>query len=119
MQLAVCSCVRARFLVAIVVVLGGASAAVHAADAPVVGGTTVPAGKWPDAVAVIGAQGSCTGTLIAPTVVLTAGHCAEINPSQIIANTTDYAVQSGVHVNVRSVTSYPAWQSTYDLAVIV
>lgn len=115
MHLAVCSDVHARFLVALV----ASSAIAHADPAPVVGGTTVPAGKWPDAVAVIGAQGSCTGTLIAPTVVLTAGHCAEVNPSQIIANTTDYAVQGGVHVNVRSVTSYPAWQSTYDLAVIV
>ena len=107
--------VRVRALVLLLV----ASATAHAGNAPVVGGTTVPAGKWPDAVAVIGAQGSCTGTLIAPTVVVTAGHCAEVNPSQIIANTTDYAVQGGVHVNVRSVTSYPAWQSTYDLAVIV
>src|SRR4030095_12862362 len=56
----------------------------------VIGGTEVPAGKWPDAVAVLGAQGSCTGTLIAPDVVLTAGHCAEVNPTQIIANTTTY-----------------------------
>lgn len=43
----------------------------------IVGGTDVPAGKYP-AVAQItfGASFSCTGTLIAPDAVLTAGHCS-------------------------------------------
>ena len=44
----------------------GASYVDTASTAPVIGGTAVPAGKWPDAVAVLGAQGACTGTLIAP-----------------------------------------------------
>jgi len=35
---------------------------------PVINGTAAPAGKWPDAVAVLSATGSCTGTLIAPDV---------------------------------------------------
>ena len=44
---------------------------------PIIGGTQAPPGKWPDAVAVIygGAGQECSGTLIAPTVVITAGHC--------------------------------------------
>src|SRR5687767_13978296 len=42
----------------------------------VIGGAAAPAGKWPYTVAVMwsGEQG-CTGTLVAPTVVITAGHC--------------------------------------------
>ncbi|MGE0404629.1 MAG: trypsin-like serine protease, partial [Kofleriaceae bacterium] len=69
------------------------------ADGPgneVIGGSAVPAGKWPDAVAVVGAQGSCTGTLIAPDIVLTAGHCADAGLTQVIANTTNYMQGGGV-----------------------
>ncbi len=88
-------------------------------SAPVIGGTLVPPGKWPDAVAVLGAQGSCTGTLIAPDVVLTAGHCAGANPTRVIANTTNYNVSGGTTMNVKSVTAYPSWETTYDVSVIV
>ncbi len=50
------------------------------AAAPVIGGADVPPGKWRDTVALrFPDQGTttvdCTGVLIAPTVVLTAGHC--------------------------------------------
>ena len=86
---------------------------------PVIGGTVVPAGKWPDAVAVLGAQGSCTGTLVAPDVVLTAGHCAEVNPTQIIANTTNYNAGGGVTATVKSITAYPGWETSYDVSVVV
>ncbi len=96
-----------------------ATTVAHAGTAPVVGGSTVPAGKWPDTVAIIGVKGTCTGTLIAPTVVLTAGHCAEIEPEQIIADTTDFAEQGGTHVNVKSITAYPDWRASYDVSLIV
>lgn len=86
---------------------------------PVINGTAVPAGKWPDAVAVLSAQGSCTGTLIAPDVVLTAGHCANPAPTTVIANTTNYNGTGGIRATVKSVTAYPNWESTYDIAVIV
>jgi len=84
----------------------------------VVGGTTAPLGKWPDAVAVLGPNGSCTGTLVAPDVVVTAGHCSEIHPSQVIANTIDFT-QGGEHVGVKSTTAYPDWQHSYDISVVV
>lgn len=90
-----------------------------AGTAPVVGGSAVPSGKWPDTVAVLGTKGTCTGTLIAPTVVLTAGHCAEIDAKQVIANTTDYAGSGGVRASVKSVTAYPDWRASYDVSVIV
>ena len=88
-------------------------------ETPVIGGTAVPPGKWPDAVAVLGASGSCTGTLIAPDVVLTAGHCADANPTTVIANTTDYQAGGGIRAQIKSVTAYPSWETTFDLAVIV
>ena len=45
----------------------------------IVGGALVPAGRFMDCVAV-GSDGEwgCTGTLIAPNVVVTAGHCASV-----------------------------------------
>jgi secreted trypsin-like serine protease len=84
----------------------------------IVGGEDVPLGRWPDAVAIFGSNGTCTGTLIAPDLVLTAGHCASINPTKIIANTVDYAKTGGIHVNVTKTTAYPNWQAMYDVAVI-
>ena len=95
------------------------TAVASANGAPVVGGSTVPDGKWPDAVAVLGNKGSCTGTLVAPDVVITAGHCAEIEPAIVIANTVDYTAQGGAQVNVKTTTAYPDWQHTYDISVIV
>ena len=85
----------------------------------VVGGTTAPPGKWPDAVAVLGSSGSCTGTLVAPDVVITAGHCAEIHPSLVIANTVDFTAQGGIRAGVTSTTAYPDWQHSYDISVVV
>ena len=89
------------------------------ADQAIVGGSDVPAGKWPDTVAVLGETGVCTGTLIAPDVVLTAGHCADINPLTVIANTTDYAKAGGAKVKVARTVAHPDWDSTYDVALII
>lgn len=86
---------------------------------PIIGGTAVPSGKWPDTVAVLGAQGACTGTLIAPDVVLTAGHCAEVNPTRVIANTLNYNSTGGTTASVKSITAYPNWETSYDVSVIV
>lgn len=88
-------------------------------DQPIVGGTNVQPGNWPDTVAVLGNQGVCTGTLIAPDVVLTAGHCADIDPTAVIANTTDYTSTGGTRVSVQRTVAYPDWENTYDVAVIV
>jgi MYXO-CTERM domain-containing protein len=96
----------------------GSSTRVQPDASYVIGGTAVPPGKWPDTVAVLG-QGACTGTLIAPDVVLTAGHCADMNPTTVIANTTDYQGQGGTRATVKSVTAYPNWETSFDVSVIV
>jgi len=47
----------------------------------IVGGHDVPAGKYPYvAYITIDSAFACTGTLVAPTFVLTAGHCSSITP---------------------------------------
>ena len=85
----------------------------------IVGGSEALPGEWPDTVAVLGRKGTCTGTLVAPDVVLTAGHCAGIDPVQVIADTTDYSTDAGVRVHVAHTHVYPSWQTTYDVAVLV
>src|SRR5512143_2428833 len=60
---------------------GGAPLPASSATNPhVIGGQNAMAGKWPDVAAILfpepgGDEPLCTGTLVAPTVVLTAGHC--------------------------------------------
>jgi len=90
-----------------------------AAPAPVVGGTTVPKGEWPDAVAVLADTAACTGTLIAPDVVLTAGHCIEVAPKVVVIDSVDYNDNTGEVIAVTSATAYPDWQHKYDVGVLV
>src|SRR5262245_9321505 len=90
---------------------------VSARESAIVGGTTAHPGEWPDAVAVLGSSGSCSGTLIAPDVVLTAGHCALISPVQIVANTVDFSTNEGVRARVATTVAYPSWQTAYDVSV--
>lgn len=102
-------------------VLGGLSAQAHGGtlQQPVIGGSMVPPGKWPDAVAVLGPNGSCTGTLIAPDIVLTAGHCAGIRPDHVVVDTTNYNGSGGQRIAIESITAYPDYQHSFDVAVVV
>lgn len=107
-----------RFLCALVLT----SSTLARASSPsetVVGGTVVPAGKWPDAVAVLAQTAACTGTLIAPDVVLTAGHCIGVHPELVIVNTTDYSKQGGEAIGVTMAVAYPSWEDHYDVGVLV
>lgn len=80
-------------------------AALPASAAAVVGGTDAPAGKYP-AVAnvVISDAFGCTGTLIAPDWVLTAGHCSSLTGGLGIATPLAYP-PSAFSVVVGSVAS--------------
>jgi secreted trypsin-like serine protease len=86
----------------------------------VVGGRPVAAGDWPDAVAVLGNDGMCSGTLIAPDVVLTAGHCLDIDPVGVVIDSVDLdRPDDGEWIVIDRGYTYPGWETSYDVAVLV
>jgi secreted trypsin-like serine protease len=87
--------------------------------APIVGGTPAPRGTWPDAAAVLLRDGLCSGTLIAPDVVLTAGHCIHGEPLEVVLDTVDLARAGGERIDVAWSRAYPAWWSRYDVGVLM
>lgn len=91
-------------------------------ESPVIGGTSVPAGKWPDAVAVLwSGQQECTGTLIAPNVVLTAGHCVEFDPPNgvLVGASALSRASEGETIAVMKAIDYPDSQTTVDVGILV
>jgi len=90
-----------------------------AVSAQVVGGTDVPAGKWQDAAAVYfgGGGPGCTGTLIAPNVAITAGHCIG-GISQVMVGTNTLDVP-GERLNVVQQIEYPNSQRTIDIGLLI
>jgi len=88
-------------------------------EAPVVGGTPVPPDKWPDAVLVVAREAMCTGTLIAPNVVLTAGHCIAPEPVEVWTNTVDYGESPGERIPVLWSLAYPDWENTFDVGILL
>jgi endonuclease G len=97
------------------------------ADAPVVGGTNAPQGKWPDAAAILyqvnGRDGfECSGVLVGNDIVLTAGHCA--NPAigtldNVLVGTASLAKPGdGETIGVTAIHEYPNSQSTIDIAAL-
>jgi secreted trypsin-like serine protease len=88
-------------------------------EAPVVGGTPAPRGRWPDAAAIRLREGLCSGTLIAPDVVLTAGHCIDGGPLEVVLDTVDFARPGGERIRVAWSRAYPSWRSRYDVGVLV
>ncbi|HEY1558493.1 MAG TPA: serine protease [Kofleriaceae bacterium] len=95
------------------------SPAIAGSLSPVVGGSAAPPGKWSDVVLVVAPDAACSGTLIAPDVVLTAGHCIEVHPDEVVIGTVDYAKPGGEVIKVKSATAYPDWQHSYDVGVLV
>jgi endonuclease G len=93
------------------------------AERPVIGGMDAPLGKWPDVAAVyISGDQECTGTLIAPTVVITAGHCNDpvgaIN-KVLIGSDSLASVDHGEVISVSRTIEYPNSQRTMDVSILV
>ncbi len=88
-------------------------------EAWVVGGAQAPQGKWPDTAAIVfyGNQVGCTGTLIAPDVVITAGHCIG-GIAGVLLDTNDYG-QGGEYISVRKEIEHPNSWYTVDIGVLV
>lgn len=88
--------------------------------APVVGGTTVKPGSWPDVVAVLTSDGGlCSGTLIGSDLVLTAAHCTDAQPVEVIIGSVDLAQYGGERRDVKWSRSYPNWQVEYDVGIVM
>jgi secreted trypsin-like serine protease len=85
----------------------------------VVGGTPAKPGAWRDAVAVLAPTAACTGTLITPDLVLTAGHCIDTEPALVIVDTVDYGQPGGEPIKVKRSLAYPDWQHAYDVGIVV
>lgn len=90
----------------------------HAGPTPIVGGTLAPHGKWPDTAAVLMRDGACSGTLVAPDVVVTAGHCIDSEPYEVVLDSVDYA-GTGERIPVAWSRAYPEWYRSYDIGVVV
>jgi len=90
---------------------------------PVIGGAAAPAGKWPDCAALLfGGYQECTGTLIAPTVVLTAGHCVNQGaPDSVLVGATRLSRPNneGEEINVKSFFEYPDSWTSVDAGILV
>ena len=105
--------------VLVLLVLALLSTVASANEDRIVGGSQVPRGRWPDVVAVLLPGGACTGTLIAPDVVLTAGHCIAGNPYEVVIDTIDYGRAGGERIRVAWARAYPNWEQRYDIGVLV
>lgn len=91
--------------------------------APVVGGHPARDGRWDDAVGLVflSSYVGCTGTLIGPKTVLTAGHCVLGYPvTHVIVGSTDwFDASKGEILEVARAIEYPNSQQTYDVALLV
>src|SRR5688572_25364809 len=88
----------------------------------VVGGSPVSDGKWDDAVGIVMVESyiGCTGTLVGPRVVLTAGHCVIGYPvTHVLIGSKDWLSEGGEFIEVADVHEYPNSQSTYDIALLI
>ncbi|HKE13740.1 MAG TPA: trypsin-like serine protease, partial [Kofleriaceae bacterium] len=96
-----------------------AGASPPGAGAPVVGGDPADEGAWSDAAAVyFGDSPGCTGTLITPDVVLTAGHCIG-GASQVQLGVNDLTAEGGETIAVAKEIRYPDYLTTYDVGLLV
>lgn len=101
------------------------SAAAQDVPTKVTNGTQVQPGQWEDAVGVVfyGSYVGCTGTLVAPDVVLTAGHCVQDRVTHVLVGSTDWDSNEGETIEVAEVIDHPDYNGRSgagpDIAVLV
>lgn len=81
----------------------------------IVGGSPSATDRWPDAVAVFGVDGdTCTGTLIAPDWVLTAGHCVRV--SHVVVGSNDWS--TGERVEAVDQITHDDYSVLFDVSLV-
>ncbi len=95
-----CGAAALACLLALLLVPAAASAAAPTAGASIVGGHPVTIEEFPSLAYIEAVEGrhgfSCTGTVVAPRIVLTAAHCVENIEKGTITASKDYALSTGV-----------------------
>jgi secreted trypsin-like serine protease len=107
-----------RIILALVLVSSPASAGPLVS--PIVGGSLVEPGAWPDVVAVFTADGGvCTGTLLEADLVVTAAHCVDASPQEVLVGSVDLTKPDGQRRRVKWSRAYPSWIDRYDVGVVM
>ncbi|MEQ1504452.1 MAG: trypsin-like serine protease [Myxococcota bacterium] len=90
-----------------------------AGPAPVVGGDEAPVGAWTDTAALYSSshQLLCSGVLVAPNVVLTAGHCA-FSLDHVVLGTNNLR-RGGEQIAIVDMIQYPDSLDTLDGTVLI
>lgn len=98
----------------------GTDASAGPLSSPVVGGRPVEFGEWPDVVAILAQDGGlCSGTLLGADLVVTAAHCIEAGPREVVVGSIDLARPDGQRRAVKWARAYPSWVDGYDVGVVM
>ena len=86
----------------------------------ITGGEPAAAGSWPS-IASVQSEGDhrCTGVLVAPTLVLTAGHCNGPHLDSVFVGGTDlWDLSTGEVLPISERTQYPESWRTFDVTIL-
>ena len=98
---------------------GGGRGSSAAGAVEVVGGSPAVAGRWDDAAAVyFDDDHGCTGTLVTPDLVLTAGHCID-GITSVRLGSIDLNAPDAETIPVAEQIAYPDALTTYDVGLLI
>ena len=85
---------------------------------PVIGGVPSEPGSWPEAAALFSNSSyACSGVLVAPDLVLTAGHC-NFNLTEVQLDTVDHEREPGEVHTVTETWVHEDFFQTFDIALL-